>query len=558
MEYLTIEEAASRLGISVATGRRWAAAGKIPATKSGKQWVVDGSRLSSKQRRTRRRSGPDPVDLQAALGHVRRTDLSEAPVPDVLRHADELDDEDAVLSEARRRLDGSGPGPAIDIDVDKTSIFTRRMTSLQLADRVAYQAAVSSFAHRIEGRTPPTVFSARLSDDSRYFMKRGPEQWAKWRMDALKNLVSGREWLVATDLTAYFDTIPHRLLINEIEALNADPGIVAAVREMLREWGISDGVGLPQGPNASRLLGNLFLLPVDEAMLESGWTYSRYLDDVRIVTSSRADAVKAVRQFQLECQVRGLIVSSSKTQLLYGDEARESLIGSLQLAAVDYWFHAHVPNLARRELKKLLKQAFRPEINIDMRKAKFSLWRLAQLREGDVLGSVMNRLEDLAPLASVVAAYLQPFIARKKVVRGLTNFLADPSRAYSPYLTTWLFAVMLEHPRPMPHAWLDQAAKRVKDRNQPQYLRAVAAVIIGRGERAADIAWMKRESSREHDPTVLRAFAVALHWAGQLDKATQKRLVLRAPQTKRTIAYLQGRSRLPSLVYNDRWLETST
>jgi excisionase family DNA binding protein len=554
MELLSIEEAAQRLGVSIATARRWAASGKIRASKSGKQWIVDGSSLVSRGQR-RHQSGIEPVNLAAALRHVRRTDLAEAPVPDILRHRDELENDDAVLTTARGRLEGTTPSPAIEIDVDKTAIFTRRMTSLRLEDRVAYQAAVSSFADRVEARTPDAVFSARLSSDKRYFLKRGSDQWSKWRMDAFKKLVPGREWLAATDLTAYFDTISHRTLFVEIESLNVDSSVVIALREMLREWGISDGLGLPQGPNASRLLGNLFLLPVDEAMLNAGWNYSRYLDDVRIITESRVDAVKAVRQFQQECQRRGLIVSSSKTQLLHGEKAKESLIGSTELAAVDYWFHAHVPGIAQQELKKLLRQALRSETNIDTRKARFSLWRLAQLRDSGVIGQVLKRLEDLAPLASVVAAYLQPFISRKKIVKGLGYFLADPLRAYSDYLSTWLFAVMLEHPGPMPREWVDQARTRVKNRNQPNYLRAITAVIVARGERAGDISWMKQEISREHDPIVLRGFTVGLHWAGQLDKAAQKKIVARAPHLNQTINYLRGRSRLPSLVYTDRWIE---
>ena len=554
MDYLTIEEAAHRLNVSIATARRWAAAGKIPASKSGKQWVVDGSALSGKRRRGRKVTG-QALDLQAALRHVHRTDLAEEPVPDILKHADELGDEGAVLVAAQRRLSGSGPDPAIEIDVDKTAIFTRRMTNLGLEDRVAYQAAVASFADRVEARTPSAVFSARLSSNSRYFMKRGPDQWAKWRMDALRKLVPGQEWLAATDLTAYFDTISHRLLIADIESLNVDPSVVAALREMLREWSISDGVGLPQGPNASRLLGNLFLLPVDEAMLEDGWNYSRYLDDIRIVTESRADAVKAIRKFQQECSLRGLIVSSGKTELLFGDKAKESLVSSSQLAAVDYWFHAQVPSLARDELKKILKQALRPKANIDTRKARFSLWRLAQLKEASVLRQVLKRLEDLAPLASVVAAYLQPFTSRKAVIQGLVDFLADPSRCYSTYLATWLFAAMLEHPGPLPRGWLDQALRRLKDRNQPDFLRAVAAVVVGRGQRAADVSWMKREISREHDPSVLRALAVGLHCAGQLDRGTRKKMIARVPKLRRTVDYLEGGSRLPSLVYTDRWVE---
>jgi hypothetical protein len=170
------------------------------------------------------------------------------------------------------------------------------------------------------------------------------------------------------------------------------------------------------------------------------------------------------------------------------------------------------------------------------------------LLEPSVLRSVLRRLEDLAPVASVVAAYLRPFIARRSVVNGLGKFLADPTRAHSTFLATWLFAAMLEHPGKMPSQWVDEAAARVKDRNAPSHLRAVAAVVMARGARAADIDWIKAEVPREHDPEVLRGFAVALHWVSALDRTTQELLVARSPRLAMTTKYLRGRTRVPSLV----------
>ena len=253
------------------------------------------------------------------------------------------------------------------------------------------------------------------------------------------------------------------------------------------------------------------MLPVDRAMLDAGWIYSRYMDDIRIVTATKADAVKALRQFQGECRARGLIISSSKTELLFGDDARRSLEGEADLAAADYLMKGDASALARTELKAILKRALKSDVRVDERRARFSLWRLAQLREASVLGRVLARLEDLAPLASVVAAYLRPFVSRKRVVEGLSTFLADSARSYSPHLATWLFAVMLEHPDPLPPKWAQQAARRVKNRNEPAFLRAVAAVAMARGYRAADVKWIKDDVQKEHDPAVLRGYAVALH-----------------------------------------------
>jgi hypothetical protein len=284
--------------------------------------------------------------------------------------------------------------------------------------------------------------------------------------------------MIKTDLTSYFDAIPHQLLIAEVESLNVDQVIVEALADMLRLWARAPGIGLPQGPNASRLLGNLYMRPVDRAMLDAGWNYSRYMDDVRIVTSTKAEAVEAVRQFQRECGARALIVSSGKTVLLYGDDARRDLEKHADLTHVEYLMNTALSSRARKELKRILKRALRSDVRIDERRARFSLWRLAQLREPGTLNLVMKRLEDLAPIATVVAAYLRPFISRKHVVRNLAAFLDDVTRAHSSYLVTW-------------------------------------------------------------------------HWVRELDNGTQRRLVSRSKRLTPTVAYLKGRTVLPSLVYRE-------
>ena len=68
------------------------------------------------------------------------------------------------------------------------------------------------------------------------------------------------------------------------------------------------------------------------------------------------------------------------------------------------------------------------------------------------------------------------------------------------------------------------------------------------------ISWMKREIRQEHNPSILRSFAVGLFWAGELDRSTRKELTAQAPQLGKTIDYLQGRNHVPSLVYSKRSL----
>lgn len=546
-ELLTVEEAASRLGVSIATARRMAADGRIRGHKSGKQWLIDGDSLAGK-RRSRRGSARPSIDWDASLKYVRNTDLSELWVPDVLRHEDLLSSSAAVIARAQSIVERAAPGVARVVDVDQSPMLSRVGTLLDLADRVAYQAVVGSFADRIDSQLAASVYSARLSTSGGYFTKQSRRQWVTWRRLVRSQLGETDQWLVKTDLTAFFETVPHGRLVAEVEALNVEAAIITPLREMLRLWGNDRNTGLPQGPNASRVLANLYMLPVDRAMLQSGWSYSRFLDDVRVVVPTKSEGNRAIRQFQRECRARGLLVSTPKTKLLHGEEARDDVNANQDLELAAYLTSLPNSSEARKALKRILRNALKAEAGIDDRRARFSLWRLTLLREARTLNLVLGRLGDLAPVASVVAAYLRPFITRKQVLDGLTAYLESETENHSSHLCTWLFATMLEHPGGMPDAWADEAGRRVKDRNEPEFLRAIAAVVFLRAGRPADVDWVKADIQREHDPEVLRGYAVGLHWAHALDKTTQRHLATRSAATATAIEYLQGRNRLPSLV----------
>lgn len=550
-EWLTVEEAALRLSASVATVRRRAASGQIAAHKSGKQWLVDSDKLPAAKRARRGSAGsPQAFDLHAALRHVKSKDLAELWVPDVLRFADYLASPDVLLSGTALRLQEQRPEPAIEVLIAKTPFFTRAATLLNLEDRIAYQAAVGSIAPKVEAALPAQVYSARLSTDPKYFLQRGQSAWAHWIKAVRAEVAGGKQWMVKTDLTAYFDHIPHRLLLDEVSALNPDPQVVAVLRNMLRAWSSVPDIGIPQGPNASRLLGNLYLLPVDRAMLDAGYTYYRYMDDIRVIAADKSDVVDAMRLLEQECRRRGLILSPAKTKLLQGPQAlRDGQHPDRDEA--QYWFDLKTMQNERKALRKILVGSLLADGHIDVSALRFSLWRLARLREATVLRRLLPRMEDLAPVASVLASYLRFFVMRESVVVGLSEFLEDKKRSHSSYLATWLFAAMLERPGPalLPARWVRAAEMRLKDRNQPSYLRAVAAIVFARGRRPVSLQWIKSEIAREYDPVLLRGYAVALHAAGALDKSTERVLIAKSPALSDTVKYLSGRVTLPSLVY---------
>lgn len=553
-DLLSVEEVAGLLGLSVATIRRKCASGDLKAEKVGRQWVIDRKSLPSRPRSSRP-SPPRPTtfDLDTALVHLRSRDLSptEVWVPDILLHDDQVAAEADLKSEAAERLQNEGPfDPVMEVPVPKTALFIRAASYPTLVDRLAYHACVLALGPRMESRRLDCVFSARLSKKPKYLLENGKNAFLDWQAACRKAIDDGFTWMVRTDIVSYFDNIQHRLLFSDLDALGGPAAAARVLKRMLGEWSHHTSVGIPQGPDASRLLGNHYLHVVDEAMCQGEWTYLRYMDDIAILGRSRHDVQLAIQTLQVELRRRGLTLASKKTKLLEGADAKNEF-DEPELAQAQYHFVAKLKS-ARRLLKKILRQSLKDEGNVVVRWARFALFRLRALRDSDVLKKVFDRLEDLAPVASIVAEYLLPWLDRASVERRLGAFLNDPTRNTSPYLSTWLLAAALERRKSIPEPWIDYARRTCQDKNQPVYLRAVAANLMALGGHPADLAWLERELRSEFDPTLLRGYLVALARAGHLTGAIISAATGRRPELAVTGEYLKGRQTLPSLVYRDQ------
>ncbi|MFI6218815.1 reverse transcriptase domain-containing protein [Nocardia brasiliensis] len=547
MDYVTVEEAADIAGVSVATIRRRCQSGDIAANKTGNQWLIerkDVKRSGGRQRAPKNLA--TTYDLATAWKHVQATDLSEAWVPDVLRFRDYIDNTDTLLQLASSRLSNLQFDPALRVDIPKSTVSNRPGVVLNIVDRICYQAVVLTFADKVDLLISPNVFSSRIARSGKYFMERGTTRWVKFEESVLKSAQKGTDhWVGQTDISSYFEHIHHSILFNELSAIGVTGDPLRALRVMLSRWAAVEGMGLPQGPNASRLLGNFYLARVDDEMLARNHGYFRYMDDIRIVAKSKSRTVAAIRDFEHLSRRRGLICASSKTVVL-DIKSYKTTGDNKEKAVANYFFEANSINQARPRLRKILNNALKSD-RPDQRDLKFSLWRLSRIRDHHALKRILSQLEDLAPLATVVAAYLQHFVSRNSVQIGLSEFLANREVSHSMYLRCWLYAVMLECRKP-PAKWIELARLDVQDQNNPYFLRAVAACVLARGRLTLDIAWIRDQFDVEHDPIVLRAYLVALAFAEELDGLTAKNAVGRFPQLKWTTTWLKGRKELPSLL----------
>jgi hypothetical protein len=98
--------------------------------------------------------------------------------------------------------------------------------------------------------------------------------------------------------------------------------------ECLNTWsGTSEsatpGVGIPQGPQASFFIANVYLGDIDEKMVSRGLSYYRYMDDFRIYSSSEDELIEVLVEIDKFLKSNGLSINSKKTLIEKLDEDRE-------------------------------------------------------------------------------------------------------------------------------------------------------------------------------------------------------------------------------------------
>lgn len=139
------------------------------------------------------------------------------------------------------------------------------------------------------------------------------------RVDHL--LRDGHRYVVDADIQGYFDTIPKDSLMALVQQRVADGRVLALlaqylnqpVMEDLRQW--TPEHGTPQGAVISPLLANLYLNPLDHAMMARGYEMVRYADDFVVLCRTRAEAEQALAFIREWMEQAGLTLHPEKTRI---------------------------------------------------------------------------------------------------------------------------------------------------------------------------------------------------------------------------------------------------
>ena len=275
-----------------------------------------------------------PINIKATLKHLRQ-DMRDDWFYDAVRYEDLLSNSKNLYEILSKNLEINHgeykSGGKTIYDVPKRSLGLRYTLELDFYDRFLYQAICSYLMPYFDPLLSNRVFSHRYNryGKEKYLFKHRIELWNTFENISQLALFDNKTLLV-TDLLNYFEQISIDAIeeafvrmISEIVATGSEKNnirsAVSTLRALLVKWCYSDRHGLPQNRDASSFIANVVLDSVDKSMVDKGYDYFRYVDDIRIICSDEYQAKRALNDLIFEIRKLGLNINSKKTVILDKD-----------------------------------------------------------------------------------------------------------------------------------------------------------------------------------------------------------------------------------------------
>ena len=161
------------------------------------------------------------------------------------------------------------------------------------------------------------IWEVRFADQSYGFRPGRSCKDALRRVDEL--LRAGFTWIVEADIQSYYDNIDKGRLLAEVAKEVADGKVLQLVEALLEQPVMEEAskwtpeAGIPQGSSIGPLLANVYLHPVDDAIVRAGFELTRYADDQVIHCRTEREAHAALARLREEMSRCGLTLHAEKT-----------------------------------------------------------------------------------------------------------------------------------------------------------------------------------------------------------------------------------------------------
>lgn len=490
------------------------------------------------------------LDLDEAWKRTLRWAARDAKVPDILRWQDHALAWESWKEAIIKALDGDAytPGQAYVVEEPKDGFAVRPFAVLPPIDHVIYEAVVGKMVGPIDAVLSDAVFSSRVREVKglgNFKLHDGRQSWLKFQ-EAARELYEQYDeaFMLTTDVASYFDSIDIRTLIAELQTVDGiqleDVRLLGRILNSFESG--SDIWGLPQGPEASFILGNFYLLAVDRCLDALPVRLLRYQDDMKVFGDSEHVLRRALRDVIGVMRNRRLSIAVRKTKLLRGAEILTE-VEDTKKDAIQYGLEHNDP-AAPEAIRNLFDEAVQAS-PISGRDMRFAVYRLQQLNDPHGIPWILDHLSEVPNLAQLLVDYLSSHLGTYAEIEPRINgFLVDTNLNLYPFVEMQLIR-MFANAATISDGTLQTMKAIASDGNKEGFVREHAYRAIGRHARPGDVAAMKTQFNKLDDRRLRRALAVAITDAAK-DKAWLNTAGSQDSHLAHTCNYLKAVTTIPA------------
>lgn len=363
----------------------------------------------------------------------------------------------------------------------KQRLGLRVATQLDPLDALLTTALVVQVGERLEGvrlaREDQIVHSHRYEAGLPHGRLFSPDFSFQSFRDRSLELVDERNgFALLTDISDFYP----RLYLHRVEnalrsALGPDDDAARILIKFLTQWNHSISYGLPIGAWAFRLVAEVAINDVDQALAAEGYTFCRFSDDFRVFVDSEREAREALAFLaRILADNHGLTLQEAKTEIVSADDFRRrfswseqdqataamqehlaALLAELDLDTYDLPDIDDLPEEVVSEIEKanvleLLREQLESE-RPDVRTVRFALQQIRWWGTRDEEGIILQSISKMSSLFSdaVRAATASTELTTEdmnRVAKRLLELVDDPVFGHLEYFRAWILSVFAESP----------------------------------------------------------------------------------------------------------------